>query len=309
MGRILAIAINTFREAIRDRVLYGVVGLACGVLVLTLALAELSLDQQERVVSDVGLASISAFSVVVAVFLGSSLLYKEIERKTLYVILPKPIERWEFLVGKFAGIVLTAAVFIGIMGGIQCFTTALEAGADPGLVAGAVIVCLTGLAFGLRRTKDPSAVLGPFGLAMLASGAYAVSTTPILLEPLLAQLTLTLVEVAIVASVALLFSSFSTPFLTGALTLGVFLIGRSADSLIHMRGETLPVEVKKLLGGLAYVVPNHHLFYPGRGALLGEIAGYGSTVRYVAESSSYGILYATLALALASYIFSRRDFA
>lgn len=93
MNRILAIALNTFREAVRDKVLYGVVGIASAFLVFTLALAELSLNQQARVVTDIGLASISVFSVVVAVFLGSSLLYKEIERKTLYVILPKPIER------------------------------------------------------------------------------------------------------------------------------------------------------------------------------------------------------------------------
>jgi hypothetical protein len=74
--RIYAIALNTFREAVRDRILLGVVGLASGVLVFTLALGELSLDQQRRVVEDIGLASISLFSVLVAIFLGSSLLYK-----------------------------------------------------------------------------------------------------------------------------------------------------------------------------------------------------------------------------------------
>ena len=99
VARIYAIALNTYREAVRDRVLFGVLVFAAGVLALTLALAELSLDQQMRVVTDVGLASISLFSVVVAIFLGSSLLYKEIERKTLYVILPKPIARFEFLLG------------------------------------------------------------------------------------------------------------------------------------------------------------------------------------------------------------------
>ncbi|MCA9600790.1 MAG: hypothetical protein KC417_02125, partial [Myxococcales bacterium] len=82
--RIYAVAINTFREAVRDKVLYGVLAFATAVLLFTLALAQLSLNQQLRVVLDVGLASISLFSVMVAIFLGSSLLYKEIERKTLY---------------------------------------------------------------------------------------------------------------------------------------------------------------------------------------------------------------------------------
>ena len=79
IGRVYAVAINTFREAVRDRVLYGVLGAATAVLLFTLALAELSLNEQRRVVLDVGLASISLFSVAVAIFLGSSLLYKEID--------------------------------------------------------------------------------------------------------------------------------------------------------------------------------------------------------------------------------------
>src|SRR5688500_10306343 len=103
VGRVYAIAINTFREAVRDKVLYGVLGFGCLILLFTLAIAELSLNEQQRVIEDVGLASISLFSVIVSIFLGSSLLYKEIERKTLYVILPKPISRTEFLLGKYFG--------------------------------------------------------------------------------------------------------------------------------------------------------------------------------------------------------------
>ena len=72
MNRIYAIALNTFREAVRDRILYGLLGFASAVLLFSLALAELSLNQQQRVVRDIGLASISLFSVLVAIFLGSS---------------------------------------------------------------------------------------------------------------------------------------------------------------------------------------------------------------------------------------------
>ena len=136
IARIYAIALNTYREAVLDRVLFGVLVLAAGVLALTLALGELSLDQQMRVVTDMGLASISMFSVVVAMFLGSSLLYKEIERKTLYVILPKPIARFEFLLGKYSGIVATCAVFIAIMGSLQLIVTAIQAGASTTLIIG-----------------------------------------------------------------------------------------------------------------------------------------------------------------------------
>src|SRR5687768_790135 len=136
MRRIAAVAVNTCREAVRDRVLYGVLGVATFVLVFTLVLAEVSLDQERRIVLDVGLASISLFSVVVAIFLGSSLLYKEIERKTLYVILPKPVPRAEFLLGKYFGIFLTAVVFVALMGALQLWITSIQAGASLSLSLG-----------------------------------------------------------------------------------------------------------------------------------------------------------------------------
>ena len=135
MQRVIAVAVNTFREAVRDRVLYGVLGVATFVLLFTLVLAEVSLDQQRRIVLDVGLASISLFSVVVSIFLGSSLLYKEIERKTLYVILPKPIRRHEFLLGKYFGIALTAFVFVAIQGAVQLCVSAVQANVDLALAA------------------------------------------------------------------------------------------------------------------------------------------------------------------------------
>ncbi|HEX5657740.1 MAG TPA: ABC transporter permease subunit, partial [Polyangiales bacterium] len=162
MGPIYAIMLNTFREAVRDRVLYAVLGFACAVLLFTLAIAELSLHDELRVVSDVGLASISLFSVMIAVFLGSSLLYKEIERKTLYVILPKPIARAEFLLGKYLGIVLTAVVFVALMGSLQLWLTALQAGVSP-LVALLVLLALAGtLGAGLSFARDRTAILVPF---------------------------------------------------------------------------------------------------------------------------------------------------
>jgi len=307
--RILAIAINTFREAVRDKVLYGVVAIASCVLVFSLALGELSLNQQERVVNDIGLASISFFSIIVAIFLGSSLLYKEIERKTLYVILPKPIERWEFLVGKFVGIALTGFAFVAIMGSIQLYVGSVQAGVSLPLLAGCAVGTLAVFALAAVRLRDPSSILIPWSALALAVAIGCAATTSTPVAPVVAQLVLTVVELAVTASVALLFSSFSTPFLTGAFTFGVWLVGRSADTMIHMPGKTLPPEVKSILAGLAWIVPNNELFFPGRQALVSSIATLGSPLRYVASTSAYGILYATLVLALASAIFARRDFA
>lgn len=308
MGRIWAIAINTFREAVRDKVLYGVLALASGVLVFSLALAELSLHQQRRVVLDVGLASISAFSVIIAVFLGSSLLYKEIERKTLYVILPKPIHRWEFLLGKYLGIALTGAVFVAIMGGIQLWVTALQAGASPGLTAGLLVGAPLVLGATMWRARDRTAVLVPWSALLLAASAGVCSTTDVAVPPVLAALLLTVGEVMVLSAVALLFSSFSTPFLTGVLTLGVWVVGRSADEMAEMRSTAIPAAVRDALHGLAHVVPNFHLFVPGQHALTGEVPLPDGLAAYLATSMAYSAGYATVALLLASLIFRRRDF-
>lgn len=307
-ARIWAITINTFREAVRDKILYGVLGLGCTVLLLTLALAELSLNQEQRVVLDVGLASISFFSVVIAVFLGSSLLYKEMERKTLYVILPKPIHRWQFLLGKYLGIVVTALVFISVMGGIQLFVAAIQGGADALLLVALPALALLLLGLALWRTADRTAAFLLWSLALLATASGVALAADAPAVPLLAALLLVFCEVCVISAFALLFSSFSTPFLTGALTLGVWMVGRSADEMAEMRTGSLSEPVVDLLHVLARVVPNLHLFYPGWGALSGATELEGGLSGYLLTTSLYGLAYATVLLIFAAVIFRRRDF-
>jgi len=308
VGRVWAIAINTFREAVRDKVLYGVLGFAIGILLFTLALAELSLNQQQRVVLDVGLASISFFGVVIAIFLGSSLLYKEIDRKTLYIILPKPIRRWEFLLGKYVGIVLTAAVFIAIMGAIQLWVTAVQADAAPSLLIGVPLAVLALLGFALWRAKDRTAVLLPWSLVFLAACASLLPASEIALGPILSALLLSFGEVMVLSAVALLFSSFSTPFLTGAFSLGVWAVGRSADEMAAMNDEVVGDTIGPMLRGLSRVVPNFNLFVPGRHALSESSMLPNGLLEYLGTTMGYGLAYAALLFAVATLIFRRRDF-
>ncbi len=308
IARIYAIALNTYREAVRDRVLFGVLVLAAGVLALTLALGELSLDQQMRVVTDMGLASISLFSVVVAIFLGSSLLYKEIERKTLYVILPKPIARFEFLLGKYFGIVATCAVFIAIMGAIQLLVTAIQAGASTALVISVPAALAVLLAVGSLVSKDRTLVVPVWSLIALCASAWVCSTVDVELFRLLASLVLNLGEVLILTAVALLFSSFSTPFLTGAFTFGVWLVGRAAHDMVAMKTRVLSPSMKTVLSWLAEIVPNFNLFVPGRNTLVTKASQFGEPLTYVATSMGYAILYAAVTLSIAMMIFRRRDF-
>lgn len=306
MSRIWAVVLNTLREAVRDRILHGVLGLACAVLFFTLALGELALDQQLRVVEDIGLSAISFFSVVVAIFLGSSLLYKEIERKTLYVILPKPIRRWEFLVGKFGGIVLTALVFILLMGGILLAVMGVQRGASLALVGGLLLAFVAILVVLVKKLRDPTAAT--VGLAVLFAGAAMAVAGSVHVDVMLVcrSLVLDLGEVAVLTAVALFFSSFSTPFLTGGFTFGVWLVGRSAQSMAEMRSSLLSEEIRATLHGLARVVPNFDLFVPGHATLVASEGG--GPWLYVGETMGYAVLYCVVLLVLASAVFSRRDF-
>ena len=116
LSRVSAIARNTFREAVRDRVLYNLV---IFVLLLTggaVFLGELSAAQESKIIVDMGLSAMLLFGVFIAIFVGVGLVYKEIERRTIYAIFSKPVGRGEFLVGKYAGLCLTLAVNVAVMG-------------------------------------------------------------------------------------------------------------------------------------------------------------------------------------------------
>jgi ABC-type transport system involved in multi-copper enzyme maturation permease subunit len=308
MRRTVAVAVNTFREAVRDRVLYGMVGVALFVLILTLALAELSLHQERRIVTDIGLASISFFSAMISVFLGSSLLYKEIERKTLYVILPKPIRRSEFLLGKYFGIALTASVFVAIMGAVQLWVVGVQAGASVVLLAAPAVGLPLLLGLLVWRARDRTSVLVPWSAVAFAACAAVAASAGIALEPMMAALLLVIGEVLVITAVALLFSSFSTPFLTALFTLGVWLAGRSADAMVTMKKGLLPDQVREALERFAYVVPNFNLFVPGRHTLETEIDAVAGPLTYVATTLGYAGLYSAVLLAFAAVIFQRRDF-
>ena len=113
--RIRAIALNTFREAVRDKILYSLLFFALVMIGGSVLVADLTIGEYGKIIRDLGLASISIFGLLIAIFVGIGLIYKEIERKTIYTIASKPVPRWEFLVGKYLGLVATLAVQVGIM--------------------------------------------------------------------------------------------------------------------------------------------------------------------------------------------------
>jgi ABC-type transport system involved in multi-copper enzyme maturation permease subunit len=130
--RVASIARNTFREAVRDRVLYNLV---LFVLLLTGAavfIGELSGGQERKIIVDLGLSAMLLFGVFIAIFVGVGLVYKEIERRTVYAIFAKPVGRAEFLIGKYLGLCLTLLVNVLVMGaGVATALIYVSRGWDP----------------------------------------------------------------------------------------------------------------------------------------------------------------------------------
>jgi ABC-type transport system involved in multi-copper enzyme maturation permease subunit len=132
LARIVAISRNTFRESIRDKVLYNLV---LFVLLLTagaIFLGELSASQESKIIIDLGLSAMLLFGAFIAIFIGVGLVYKEIERRTVYAIFSKPVSRGEFIVGKYLGLCITLLVNVIIMGaGVSLALVYVKRGWDP----------------------------------------------------------------------------------------------------------------------------------------------------------------------------------
>ena len=110
MRRAGVVALNTFREAVRDRVLYNLVFFALLMIAASVAVGQISIGIEQTVIVSLGLSAISVIGLLISVFLGVALVSKEMDKRTLYTLLAKPVRRWEFLLGKFGGLALTLAV-------------------------------------------------------------------------------------------------------------------------------------------------------------------------------------------------------
>lgn len=261
MGKLIAIALNTFREAIRNKILYSLLFFSLAVIIASLAFGALSVHEELRLTTDLGLGGMSMFSIIIAVFVGVNLLYKELERKTVYTLIPKPIHRYQFVLGKYLGMLITLAVQVVIMS----------------VVLAAVLYFQGG---GWNMAMQKMAVL-------------------------------IFLEVMLITAIAVLFSSFSTPFLSGLFTIGIFLVGRSIPDIITLANKMRGTPLANMLRGVASIIPDLRYFYV-TGADSGE---YFQSVHaafpdwaYVGWAGLYAGLYIVVLLMAAMLFFSRRDF-
>jgi ABC-type transport system involved in multi-copper enzyme maturation permease subunit len=132
LWRITAIARNAFREAVRDRVLYNLVLFVLMLTAASVFIGDLSGGQERKVIVDLGLSAMLLFGAFIAIFVGVGLVYKEIERRTIYAVFSKPVGRGEFLVGKYLGLCLTLLVNVLVMGiGVSLALAYVSGGWDP----------------------------------------------------------------------------------------------------------------------------------------------------------------------------------
>jgi ABC-type transport system involved in multi-copper enzyme maturation permease subunit len=308
LARVGVVAFNTYREAVRARILHGLFAAALGTGAYSLVVGAFTLRNNMRVVADLGAFFISLFGVIVAVVLTASSLYRELELKTLFPILARPIRRTEYLVGKFFGTVLTLFTFVAANVGALLIALGQLSGQHWGWAVGVGLgwsALVLGLGFSLPRWRTSLPILWAAVLAI--AGWFLAAGAPDDRRVLVGLAALTLLEVCVVTGIALVFASFSTPFLTAVLTFGVFLIGRSADTLARLPVKVFGEVIH--LGGVAAsrVFPNLMIYVPARPLLTGEALGTPLGV-YLGYAALHALAWTVGLLAFASWVFRRRDF-
>jgi ABC-type transport system involved in multi-copper enzyme maturation permease subunit len=140
MGRVWAIATHTFKEAVRDRILVLFLIFAIAMMAGSTVLSWLTVGSELKIVTDLGLGAIAIFGTAIAIFIGITLVHKEVEKKTIYAVLAKPVSRTQFLIGKYFGLMLTLAVVTGLMATFYLALVWWKAGAFPSHLLAAILL-------------------------------------------------------------------------------------------------------------------------------------------------------------------------
>lgn len=219
MRTIAIVAGASFKESVRDRVPYTMVVFAVLMIAASYLIGELTAGQDLKIIKDLGLAAMSIFGLVIAVFIGIGLVSKEVERKSVFGLLTKPVTRTQFILGKYLGLLTTLAVNLSVM-----------------TVAYYVVLFY----------MDVTATAG------LRAGWAAPALDP----RQLVAIVLIMGELALVTAVALFFSTFSSPLLSAMLTLGLWVAGHFNADLRQFELVVDQPAVAWLARGLYYLLPN-----------------------------------------------------
>lgn len=252
MTAIWAISSLTLKEAIRNKILYLLFFFAVILILFSWITGELTVGDEIKIIEDIGQSSIHFFGVLITIFIGMGLIFREMEKRTIYLILSKPVSRSQFLLGKFTGLAVTLLLVLVSMVSIFYFVLFLKGGANPALLLSFYMIYL---------------------------------------------------EWLLLAGIALVLSSFSTPLLSTMVTLAAFFAGHLTESLLLLQ-DRLHSEVGRfILSALYHLLPNLELFNI-RTQIVHDLP---ISSRMFFETSIYWLLYLSTLLLLAILIFRRKD--
>lgn len=213
------IAGAVFKESVRDRVPYAMVVFAIVLMAASFLIGQMTAGQDMKIIKDLGLASLSLFGLFIAVFIGIGLVSKEVEKKSVFGVLSKPISRTQFIVGKYAGLVMTLAVNLAVMT----------------LAYYAVLYYQQSIAAASERAGWPAPAMDP---------------------RLLVAIGLIFAELMLVTAVALFFSTFSSPLLAALLTIGLWVAGHFNADLRNFEAIVNSTAIAWVAKAAYYILPN-----------------------------------------------------
>jgi ABC-type transport system involved in multi-copper enzyme maturation permease subunit len=231
-----------FKESVRDRVPYSMAAFAVLLIAASYLIGQLTAGQDMKIIKDLGLAAISWFGLLIAIFIGIGLVSKEVERRSVYSLLAKPLTRAQFILGKYAGLVFTLVVNLSAM-----------------------TVALAALLAYMNAVARPE--------------VRATWSAPALDPRLLTAIVLTVAELMIVTAIALFFSTFSSPLLAALFTFGLWVAGHFNQDLRNFEALLEMPVVARIMRGVSYLLPNlapfnvraevvHGIDLPARGVVL-----------------------------------------
>ena len=253
MKTVLTIASNTFKETVRNKVLYNILLVAGAALFLSMSFGDLSVFSRTQVMTDFGLATMSLTGLLLAVFIGAGMLGSEISTKTVYGILTKPVSREQFIFGKFFGLVTTLLLNFALIS-LVFFIAITLMGADVKISIMDAVVLLA-------------------------------------------------VEMSVIVSAAIFFSSFTTPTLAAIFTIGFYISGHLNDLVDIGTRQQESVIWQMILKFFYFLLPNlEHFNIRSR-----VVYDLPVPPDFVTGALCYGVLYTILLLLLSSMVFSRKD--
>jgi ABC-type transport system involved in multi-copper enzyme maturation permease subunit len=266
--RIGLVAWHVFKESVRDRALYAIGAFALVLVAASVLIGQITAGQDVKIIKDLGLVTIELAGVLMTVFVGVGLVAREIDRRSIYSLLAKPLPRWEFIIGKYLGLVLTIFVNVAMM----------------------TVAFFVMLAW-MQWTSPENIRL-----------SWEV---PAVDPQLLLAIVLIFAELVLLTAIALFFSTFSSSALLSIVfTVGVWVVGLESQDLRHFGDIVASENLGRLVSAVGWVVPAFSAF----DVKSQVVHGFGVPAGFIAFRLLYAAIYSAVAVFAGVVIFSRREF-